>query len=196
MSMSALLRAVVLRIRAHADFANSQVEAEIDRRAPATAADDYIIVSPGPATVGPTDGSNRGEWLDELFGVDVTIALRSPQVPRDRQRGLVTGKNLTGVGTIVERNFETIKSKILLQLERDTIGGVPARYVTINAANSLITAEEESSEGFIEPLRFEGTGPTEEAPAEIFAGTSTKTPAALIKTLRFRGARRMQGAIG
>jgi hypothetical protein len=67
---------------------------------------------------------------------------------------------------------------------------VDFQYDLINDANALILTEEASSQGFYEPLRFAGAGPIREAPAEIFGGASSEPVAAVIRELRFGGARR------
>jgi len=90
MSESALLRAVVLRIRSHADFSNRQVEVEVDELAPATAGDLYIMVIPGGIEPGPTHNPSGGV-VDKIYGVDVAIAIKAPPKPRDRRRELLTG---------------------------------------------------------------------------------------------------------
>ena len=180
MSESALARSVVNRIRAHADFRDEQVDLEIDERAPATAGGMYVIVTYGTVTPGPTHDT-AGGVIDKLYGVDVTIALRSPKKPRDRTREFWSG--FRGSTAIVGDSFEKLGASIELQIDFD--------YNTLTAANALILAETGSTYGFIEPLKFAGAGNIREAPAEIFAGTGPAV-AAFVRTIQFRGARRIE----
>lgn len=173
MSHSALARAVRDRIRAHADYLDRQVDVEINEKAPATAGDLYIIVTFGQRTNG---GIPNASVADHLFGIDVTVAIKAPRKPRDRERDFWI--DLTNSFEVHERNIRG-------QIEND--------YPTINAANVFITAEEGGSPcGFMKPLRFDGAGPFREAPAEIFAGTPGEQRAAIVQTLRFSDARRIE----
>ncbi len=191
MSESALLRAVVTEIRAHEDppatvtYLARQVEVEIDEFAPATVGDIYIMVLPGGVEAGPTHNTSGGV-IDKLYGVDVAIAIRSPPKPRDRRRELLTGfRGTTGLTV----GFEYHQLNIELQLDFN--------YTLLATANAFITVESPvgQRQGFQEPLKFAGVGPIREAPAEVFAGTPGDTPAALIRTIRFRGARRIENRL-
>lgn len=173
MSESALLRAVRDRIRAHASYEDRQVQVEIDERAPATAHDIFIIVWPTSYTAGPLHEDNEGD-VDRIYGVNVSVCLRSPKVPRDRQGDLLTG--LTGSFTVHHRNIDA-------QIDKQN--------AVMTAANVFISAEEGAgNQGFSIPLKFSTAGSIREAPAEIFAANASTTPAALIRTLEYRGARR------
>lgn len=188
MSESALLRAVVTEIRAHASSATynaRQVEVEIDEFAPATAADLYIMVIPGGIEPGPTHNPSGGV-IDKIYGVDVAIALRAQAKPRDRRRELLTGFRGT---TDLSVGFELHQLNIELQVD--------FKYTVLAVANAFITAEapEDQRQGFQLPLKFAGVGPIREAPAELFAGTSGESAAALIRTIRFRGARRLENRL-
>lgn len=185
MSESALVRSVRDRIRAHeADpgppivltYLNRQVEVEFDEQAPATAADLFVIVTFGGVEPGPTHNT-AGGVIDKLYGVDVTIAIRSPGKPRDRQRELWIS---------LASSFEVHQRNIEAQIDFD--------YQTLTDANVFITAETPppKDDPFIEPLKFAGAGPIRQAPAEVFAGFPGEPTAALIRTIRFRGARRIE----
>lgn len=175
MSEVHLLTAVRDRIRAHGEYLDKHCNVEWDEMAPATAPDLYIMVLFGSVEAGPaTDG---GAAQDLLYGVNVSIAIRAPRKPRDRSRDLWLA--LTG-------SFYKHQGNILDQLDFD--------YTTINNANSQMILDGEATgtcDTFIEPLRFASLGPIRPAPAEIFAGTPGESVAALIRTIRFRGARRI-----
>ena len=178
MSESALLRSVVLRIRSHADFSNRQVEVEIDEFAPATVGDLYIMVIPGGIEPGPTHNKSGGV-IDKIYGVDVAICIRAQAKPRDRRRELLTGFRGTTNLTV---SFETHQLAIESVIDFD--------YTTLTTADTLTVPS--SSDGFIEPLKFAGVGNIRQAPAAVFAGVDGEPAAALIRTIRFRGARRIQ----
>jgi len=195
-SESALLRAVVTEIRGHvADvgppvvltYQERQVEVEYDERAPATAGDLYIMVIPGgiePGSTHATSGGGNAAFTgltDKVYGVDVAIAMRAPSKPRDRRSELLTGFRGT---TALATSFEFHQLNIETQIDFD--------YAVLTTANALILAESGSTDVFIEPLKFAGVGPIREAPAEVFAGMPGESVAALIRTIRFRGARRIE----
>lgn len=183
MSESALLRAVVTEIRAHnisATYLARQVEVEIDELAPATVGDLYIMVIPAGVEPGPAHNSSGGV-IDKLYGVDVAIALRAPKKPRDRRREYLTDfRGTAGVGA----HFARHELNINLQIDFN--------YDVLGTANAFILAESGSADGFMEPLKFAGLGPIREAPAEVFAGVPGEPAAALIRTIRYRGARRIE----
>jgi len=195
MSESALLRAVVTEIRGHvADvgppivltYLPRQIEVEIDESAPATAGDLYIMVIPGGIEAGPTHNQSGGVvgssgWTDKLYGVDVAIVIRAPAKPRDRQAELLTGFRGT---TALSTGFETHQLNIETQIDFN--------YTVTTTANALILAETASTDEFTEPLRLAGVGSIRPAPAEVFAGVPGEQTAAFIRTIRFRGARRIQ----
>jgi len=161
------------QIRTHADYSSRtrQVTAEFDERAPATAGDLHVIVTSGGITAGP-DHDPSGGVIDKVYGVDVSIAIRSPRKPRDRQRELWL--DLT-------KSFETFSRSIESKVDY--------QIAVMTAANVYIAAEESSTDGFQIPLRLATVGPIREAPPEIFAGFG-EGQAALIRKLEFRGARR------
>ncbi len=183
MSESALLRAVVSEIRAHnssATYLARQVEVEFDEFAPATVGDLYIMVIPAGVEAGPTH-STSGGVIDRVYAVDVSIALRVPKKPRDRRREFLTDfRGTTSIGAHFAQHELNINEQIDFQ------------NLVMTAANTLITAESGSNEGFIVPLKFAGVGPIREAPAEVFAGMPGESAAALIRTISFRGAQRIE----
>ena len=172
---SALLRAVRDKIRAHTSFTDRQVDIEFDEMAPATAGDVYVMVLFGGVDETPINRSS-GTVKDYEYGVDVAIAIRSPRKPRDRQREL-------WVDTAA--SFEVYENAIRDQVDFS--------YSVLDDANTLMIAETEATgkcDEFIIPLRLTGVGPIRRAPAEVFAGVPGSGYAALIRTMRFRGARR------
>lgn len=173
MSESALLRAVRDQIRTHNDFANRQVDVELDETVPPVAGDLYVIVFTGSQEPGPTHNGNQGA-SDILYGVNVSVAMRAPRKPRDRQREL-----FIATASSLQTYQNAIMSKVDFQ------------YAVNSAANAYIATEESSSEGFIEALKFAGAGPIRRAPAELFSGTPAEPVAAVIRTMNFRGARRI-----
>ena len=185
-SESALLRAVVAEIRAHngsATYQARQVEVEIDEFAPATVGELYIMVIPAGVEPGPAHNTSGGV-IDKLHGVDVAMVLRAPKKPRDRRREYLTDfRGTVGIGA----HFAKHELNINLQIDFN--------YDVLATANAFILAESGSTDVFMEPLKFAGLGPIREAPTEVFAGMpgeSAASAAALIRTIRYRGARRIE----
>ncbi len=172
MSESALVRAVRDNIATSALFDDRVVSVEPDESVPATAADVYVICTFGGVRAGPAHEPS-GPIVDKLYDINVSIALRSPKIVRDRQRRLWIG---------LASSFETFGEEI------ESL--VDFSYTVTAAANAFILAETGSTFGFQEPLKIADWGPIRDAPPEIFAGTSASSPAAKIRQLQFRGARR------
>jgi hypothetical protein len=174
MSMPALAIAVRDTIRADPNYGDKHCNVEFDERAPATAPQLYIIVTFGSHIAG--ENNEAGQLIHGEYGIDVAVALRSPVKPRDRKRDL------------------WIESANSFRFHEITIVGlIHFRYDVITAANVLITSQEGGTPcGFYKPLSYNGAGPIREAPSEIFAGVTGETQAALIQTLRFRGAMRQE----
>lgn len=174
MSEAALCEAVRDEIRAHAAYQERQIDVELDEIAPPTAGDLYILVIPAGSEPGPSHNTNAGA-IDRLYAVDVAVAMRAPMVPRDRRRRLF---------------LDRVRSYQLH--ERNILSKIDFQYAVNTSANALISANEGSTEGFIEPLKFAGTGPFRTAPADLFAAGSGETVAAVIRRIHFRGARRIE----
>ena len=173
MSESALVRAVRDRIRLHAEFENRQVEVELDEHIPPLAGDVYVLVMPGGVEPGPSHPTNQGA-IDKLYGVDVAIALRAPRVPTDRRRSLFIA---------LSSSFEIYQAAVELQVD--------FKYPVLDAANALILAESGSTQGFIEALKFAGVGPFRLIDANTYQASAGEPVAAVMRTIRFRGARRL-----
>jgi len=172
MSESALVRAVRDNIATSSLFLARVVSVEPDESAPSVAADVFVICTYGGVRAGPAHEPS-GPIVDKLYDINVSIALRSPKVPRDRQAKLWVG---------LSSSFETFGEEI------ESL--VDFNYDVTTAASALILAETGSTFGFQEPLKIADWGPIRDAPPEIFAGTSGASPAAKIRQLQFRGARR------
>jgi hypothetical protein len=162
------------------------VEVEIDELAPATVGDLYIMVIPAGVEAGPTHDQSGGlagssGWIDRLYSVDVAIVLRTPKKPRDRRREYLTDfRGTTSIGAHFARHWLNIGEQI------------DFNYAVTTTANVLILAESGSADEFIEPLRFASLGPIRDAPAEVFAGMPGEPTAAFIRTIHYRGARRIE----
>jgi len=173
MSQSALARATAAQIRLHADFRDEQVTVEIDERVPTTAHQTHIVVTNGPVVAGQRQQTS-GCVIDRNHGIDVIIAIRSRNIPRDRSRE---------AWIELSDSFETYEFAIETQVDfSETLRA---------AANTLILAETSSAEGFITPLVWVATGQIREAPPSIYAGFGTET-AAFVQTIQYRGARRIR----
>jgi len=168
-----LLIAVRNAIRAAGSFSDAECEIEYDELAPATTGDKYIIVMPAGWRPGPRHQSCGG-INDLLYAVDVMVARRISNVPRDRRREQFLW-NLQALTAIMDVVF----------------GAVDFQYGLINAANALITTDTTSTEGFIEPLRFTGMDSRPRVVGgDLFGGTDD-TAAGLARTIHFGNARRI-----
>ena len=174
MSSSALARAVRDAIQGLATFRDSQVTAEVDERAPSRAGDLHVIVWPGGTDEDDTNETS-GCVLDKVFGINVSIAMRSPRKARDHQGEFWIQAT---------DSFDTYAAAIVAAIHYD--------YAINTTANATILSESGSAEGFIEPLRCTGIGPIREAPPDIFADDPRSRRVAFIRTITFRGARRIQ----
>ena len=195
MSESALLRAVRNEIRAHVasvgppvvlTYLPRQIDVEYDEGAPATSPDVYIMVIPAGVEPGPTHNVSGGV-IDKIYGVDVAIALQAQAKPRDRRSEMLTGFRGT---TDLTAGFEHHQLNIELRIDFE--------YQVLTTANAFITTEAHAQQrqGFMEPLKFAGVGPIRDAPATVFGGLpGSESVAALIRTIRFRGARRIEDRI-
>jgi hypothetical protein len=176
MSESALCRAVRDQIRLHADFSTKTrtVQCEMEEAIPATAGDDvYVLVTYGGVTAGPVQDTADG-IIDELFGVDVTIALRAPLKPRDRGRDLWIATS---------KSFETYERAIRTQIDK--------QVAVITAANVFIAAEEAGSPvGFGTYLRWSATSRIRRVNSLLYDGSDGEGREAYVRTIEFRGAER------
>jgi len=150
-----------------------QINVELDEMAPPTASDVYVMVIPGGVEAGPTHNVSGGV-IDKLYSVDVSIAIRAPRKPRDRQRDFFIA---------LTRSFEVY--------QRDVEAQIDFNYPTIDAANAYIVAETTSTYGFTEPLKFASVDPFRQAPSELFLGNPGEQVAAIVRRIHFRGARRI-----
>ena len=174
MSQAHLALAVRDEIRALAAYEAKHCNVEWDEHAPAVAPNLYIIVMPGEVRREPSGDPASVE--DYEYGIDIAIALRSTYRARDRERDLwvATTKSFY-------KHFQQINAV------------VDMNYTTLSAANTLMVTDGEAipdCDTFVEPLRFERLGPIRPAAAEVFAAVS-ESQAALIRTIQYRGARRM-----
>jgi len=171
----ALLEAVRDRLRTELSLDEQECNIEFDEQVPAHAVrHKYIVVMPGGISKGAAhDG---GHVIDEIIGVDVTVIIRATDKPRDRRRDIFL-RNLSNLNEWCE--------KIRGQLDFN--------YTLLTAANTIINGDSNSTEGFVEPLRFAGMDPrARKVSGEVFDSAPTEPNAGLARTVRFSGARRIQ----
>jgi hypothetical protein len=173
-SQRALLIAVRDRIRDRLNYGPTECDVRPDGRPIAAASETYVAVH---------EGEWRGvdcEGLDELFGIDVTVSVRSGVTPDDR-----LGESLM-VGPAGMSLDEKLRGIVAL-LHRD-----PPDYPVLNAANVLIGA---GGNGLVVPLRFSHADRTKIADPKWFWGPPAEEddcPAGLYRTLHFVEAERVQ----
>lgn len=169
-----LLLAVRNRIRAECGYDDDQCQIEYDEQAPATAGDVYVVVMTGGWQPGPVHRTSGGV-NDLVYSVDIGVVRRIGNIPRDRLRNVF---------------YEHVAA--LTEAIDDIYVEIDFDYTLMNAANTLITEETASTEGFIEPLVFQGM---ERRPrlvsGEMFAAGQSGQRAGLMRTISFGGARRI-----
>lgn len=176
MSEEALLLAVRDTLREKCGFKPAECDIEYDEMAPVTVGQRYIVVMSGGWDAGPNNGTGGGV-LDELFSVDVAVAVRSSSTPRDRLRNLFT-INLGNVNSICRLIIASV--------------GMYS-YDVQNLANQYIGPEANGAEGFIEPLKFGAMGKPQAVGPEFFgADPDADGPAGLMRVVHLVGARRIQ----
>ena len=168
-----LLLATQNRLRTICGYTDPQCQIEYDEQAPAVTGDTYVIVMTGGWSPGPRHRTCGGV-NDLLYAIDVGVVKRVSSVPRDRLRN-VFFRNLSGLTEEIDKIYEAIDFE----------------YDLINAASALITAETESTEGFVEALKFTGMDRRPRiVPGELF-GAPNNEAAGLMRVINFGGARRI-----
>ncbi len=170
---SALLRAVRNRIRDYTQFESHQVNVEYDAMAPSAAGNVYVCVLSGGVQAGPE--YIAGTVIDELVSVRIAVVMRAPMYPRDRRRNLYFN-TLTSINAYLQE----IKDQIDFQ------------YTVNDDANTILTDEAGSSEGFIEPLQWSGNGHPQAIGAEFFADSRSESQAGIMREATYIKARRIQ----
>lgn len=174
----ALLLAVLERLRLDtesggAGFLDSESNCEPDMGFPATTGKLYVAAMPAGWVYGPTH-STSGGVRDLIYGVNVAVVKRLGNVPRDRKRSVFLD-NLDSLDAEVDRVFQAIDWK----------------YEVTTAANAIILAETQSSQGFIKPLCGCGqVEPPRPAPPDMFAASGQQA-AGMMRLIHFHGARRI-----
>lgn len=170
---TALLQAVRNRLRSENGYSDEQCEIEFDELAPGTVGDLYVVVLPGGWQPGPRHKTSGGV-NDLVYGLDVTVIKRIRHVPRDRTRDVFLN-NLDNLNDEIDAIYNAI----------DFV------YAVNDAANTIITNDNGSTEGFVEPLKFQSVErrPRQVNP-ELFAAQGTQA-AGLARTISFHGARRI-----
>jgi hypothetical protein len=153
-------------------YAENECDVEFDEMAPATVGQVYLAVLAGGWRPGPHH-NKCGGVNDLVYSLSVAVVRRIGNVPRDRRRDIFLN-NLNTLDDDIDRVFSVVDWK----------------YELMNLANSLITAETQSSEGFIEPLRLIGeVSRPRLVGAEFFGGKGDE--AGMMRVIPFGGARRI-----
>ena len=149
---------------------DNTVSIEIDNNAaPATAGEYYYIVTPEGITPGPH--SRQGDQIVHLvmrFGV--TVAMRVPENPRDRQSADVYLETTTGLNAKIDA------AATLLHFS----------YGLLGRTNTRIDALSSKFGKFYRPPVIESIGPPETVDASMYAArstprTGTATPVVILR---------------
>lgn len=173
----ALLYAVRDVIRAAALITNSSsnVNIEHEEMSPNLVGHSYIAVQLGDVSPGPSHNTSGGV-VDHLLSIDVSIIVRSQDMPKDRIR---------------DKYLNTAKS--LAKLSSSVNGLVDFSYSVLTAANTYLSTYEsgvQNSQGFIEPLKFAGMSKPRAVGPQFFMG-SGEGMSGLIRKISYVKARRV-----
>lgn len=177
-----LLIAVRDRLRSVNDWTDEQCQVEHDEVAPAVAGNLYVVVMTGGWTPGPRHRTSGGV-SDLIYSVDVSVAKRVANVPKDRLRNVFL-HNLDSLDEELDKVYRVVDW-----------GGEPDEdgdYPLMRLANALILEETGSEQGFVEPLKFSSI---ERRPrivgGELFSAKSGQPQVGMVRTMSFTGARRI-----
>lgn len=172
MSEESLLEATRDHLRRVCGFSEAECEVEYDELAPAEVGQLYVAVCPNGWEPGP-NSSIGGGVIDEIYGIEVAVVVRSPRTPRDRKRGLFLDR-LTGVNHYIR----IISAAIHFNPE------------LMQAAAALNTGTNQS---YTEMFKFAGADPKPRpVPSEFFAARPGEEQAGFLRAVRFHGARWIQ----
>lgn len=171
MSQAALVIAVRDKLRTALNLTAAQCDVQIDGIPPPACGDLYVAVHPAgwrPELI---------ECLDEWFDVDVTVTLRIPHQPQDRQGLNVWARALIG-----------LEARL-----RAALVAIHGRPEVITAANQLIPGQVNT---LIEVLRFRHVDPKPRKVGPDWFGASSSGRGSrdqgLVQTITFGDARRVQ----
>lgn len=171
MSESALLRATRDHLIARCGLKENQciVEPVADYYPPTSGLQYHVFVVPGSINPGEANRTSGGV-LDQVYGLDVAVAWKIGNVPRDRVQEVFLYRN-DGMEAVIRR----------------IVAAIHFDYDLMNKANDLIT---DSPQGFIHPLVYEGMGTVSVVDSAIFDGRGENV--GLMRRVTFGGARRIQ----
>jgi hypothetical protein len=166
-------------LRLKLSLTEAQCNCEPSEQAPATTGDIYYAVIPGGMSTGEVHNPSGGVF-DFEYGVDVLVAMRIGNVPRDRQRNTFLD-NLSGLAVKCD----------------GVIGWLDFRYAVTTGANQLLAVHAPGTEPFMHPLVFSGgDGMPRWTPPGFWGETQAQLDAGNVKVgmmrkLSFRKARRI-----
>lgn len=178
MSQLALLTAARNRLRSELGLADAACDVQFDGKPPPIAGQLYVSVHAGEWRPGP----NALGALDEEFGVDVTVTVRTARIPQGRQGALSIIGGETGL--VLDRHLRLVTRELHM------------RYEVTGAANDLLVADGLDERHFFRspPLVLVGTGRPTPRFADWFSADQDPggPPVAVSQTVRFGKARRVQ----
>ena len=174
MSLAALLEAVRDRLRVELNLKDTVCDVEIRGDPPPFAGSVYFAVHPA------SKRSIIEDVFDENYEVGVTVTQRIIGVPIDRWGG-----------EFLLRNFNSIDRRT-----REVAVQIHNQVDVLTRANNIITTDDPTQNGIIEPLRWTGT----ESPPRVVDGTwftaQPETDVGLVVEVQFGGARRLEANLG
>lgn len=168
MSYRALLLAVRDELRDRLELKPIECEITIDGQPIPSCGERFIAVSQADWSTQQT------ESLDEDYAIDVTVSMRLPRVPVDKEYKLIV-QAITG--------FADLASAVRAALHGDIRG-----WAVVNRANATIGP---NANGFCEPLRFRG-GSRPQVRGGSWFWAKREPRAGVAQVLHFREARLVQ----
>jgi hypothetical protein len=182
LSIDALQRAVLQQLRASLELSDADSDIVLEGMPHPSAGEQFVGVWEGAWDVDPR-GSNRGAYLFEIYGINVTVTRRIGFSPLDRIAPEVLIKQKKGLNAAC----------------RSILIAVHMNYLQIlDIANIDIEQEQGIPiEGFVEPLRFQSAGRAELKGPDWFSASAELDAegygmVGLARTMAFGGAKRNQ----
>jgi len=138
----------------------------------------------------PSWVQNSTEGLNEEFQMHVTVSVRAPRKPDDRYADLIIGSPFQPKPAQRGILFIARQCALAMHLNYNLLALVNT-YMNREIAD-LTAGAQTAATPFVEPLFMSDGGQTEERGGSWFKGTPKEQSAALVQTLTFRPARRVQ----
>lgn len=192
MSINALLLSCQDRFQNTFGLTSSNVGIQIDGKPPPFGGELYLALH----QQGFQNNDRIGQSLDETYGFNLTITLRTGAIPLDRVNAELLTKLVTGLNAKVDM------ARVAIHMNYDPIlkdtGGAYGTGAGQVWAGGKAWSLLPTVNGFVEPLRFYNATAPQWKYADWFwaveeqGDSMVRMPCGLVVTLSFGGARRVQ----